>query len=469
MRARDGARRRQRLAAGAARRLRRRHRSPRWRASRAGRSALLANNPAHLGGAIDADAADKAARFMQLCDAYGLPLVSLVDTPGFMVGPEVETTRPGAARQPHVRRGGAACACPSSRWCCAKATASARWRWPAAASTRRSPPRPGRAASSAAWVSKAPCGSATARSSRPAEGPQREALFEQLLAQQYARARRRTWPRRSKSTPSSIRPHARLDAARPRFGAPASLRRAASTPGEAQARPPAIEVARRDDARCRDRGAAAWRAARRAVASRIRSAAASASRMQSAAASASRIRSAGAIRVGVGGWTFEPWRNNFYPEAGRKPRARVREPPLSAIEVNGTYYGTQKPRELRQVARRDAGRFRLLVKASRYATNQARARPRPASRSSASWTAASPSSAQARARPVAVRADQALRSRRLRGLPLAAAATGRRPPASARDGRAPRELRCPDTCAGAPPRRRPRCSPTRPTTRRSPT
>src|SRR5665811_413723 len=51
---------------------------------------LLANNPLHLGGAIDADAADKAARFMQLCNAHGLPLVSLVDTPGFMVGPEME-------------------------------------------------------------------------------------------------------------------------------------------------------------------------------------------------------------------------------------------------------------------------------------------------------------------------------------------------------------------------------------------
>ena len=51
---------------------------------------LLANNPLHLGGAIDADAADKAARFMQLCNAHGLPLISLVDTPGFMVGPEVE-------------------------------------------------------------------------------------------------------------------------------------------------------------------------------------------------------------------------------------------------------------------------------------------------------------------------------------------------------------------------------------------
>lgn len=53
---------------------------------------LFANNPRHLGGAIDADAADKAARFMQLCDAFDLPLISLCDTPGFMVGPEAEKT-----------------------------------------------------------------------------------------------------------------------------------------------------------------------------------------------------------------------------------------------------------------------------------------------------------------------------------------------------------------------------------------
>jgi acetyl-CoA carboxylase carboxyltransferase component len=51
---------------------------------------LLANNPAHLGGAIDALAGDKAARFMQLCDAFDIPLLSLCDTPGFMVGPEAE-------------------------------------------------------------------------------------------------------------------------------------------------------------------------------------------------------------------------------------------------------------------------------------------------------------------------------------------------------------------------------------------
>ncbi|HLW71814.1 MAG TPA: carboxyl transferase domain-containing protein [Candidatus Binataceae bacterium] len=53
---------------------------------------LIANNPAHLAGAIDSDAADKAARFMQLCDAFDLPLLFLCDTPGIMVGPEVEKT-----------------------------------------------------------------------------------------------------------------------------------------------------------------------------------------------------------------------------------------------------------------------------------------------------------------------------------------------------------------------------------------
>jgi acetyl-CoA carboxylase carboxyltransferase component len=51
---------------------------------------LMASNPLQLGGAIDADAADKAARFMQLCSAHGLAIVSLVDTPGFMVGPAIE-------------------------------------------------------------------------------------------------------------------------------------------------------------------------------------------------------------------------------------------------------------------------------------------------------------------------------------------------------------------------------------------
>lgn len=53
---------------------------------------VIANDPHHLAGAIDSDGADKAARFMQLCDAFDIPLVTLVDTPGMMVGPDVEET-----------------------------------------------------------------------------------------------------------------------------------------------------------------------------------------------------------------------------------------------------------------------------------------------------------------------------------------------------------------------------------------
>jgi acetyl-CoA carboxylase carboxyltransferase component len=64
------------------------------------RVGVVANNPAYLGGAIDVDGADKAARFIQLCDAFDVPIVFLCDTPGFMVGPEHEAL--GAVR--HVTR-----------------------------------------------------------------------------------------------------------------------------------------------------------------------------------------------------------------------------------------------------------------------------------------------------------------------------------------------------------------------------
>lgn len=53
---------------------------------------LIGNSTRHLGGAIDSDAADKASRFMQLCDAFGIPILSLCDAPGFMVGPDCEKT-----------------------------------------------------------------------------------------------------------------------------------------------------------------------------------------------------------------------------------------------------------------------------------------------------------------------------------------------------------------------------------------
>lgn len=59
--------------------------------------ALIANDCQQLGGAVDSEAAEKAARFLEICDAFGLPVVSLTDTPGFMVGPDNE--REGAVRR----------------------------------------------------------------------------------------------------------------------------------------------------------------------------------------------------------------------------------------------------------------------------------------------------------------------------------------------------------------------------------
>ena len=53
---------------------------------------VIANNPHHLAGAIDSDGADKGARFLQLCDAFDIPVLSLMDCPGIMVGPDHERT-----------------------------------------------------------------------------------------------------------------------------------------------------------------------------------------------------------------------------------------------------------------------------------------------------------------------------------------------------------------------------------------
>ena len=53
---------------------------------------VIANNPHHLSGAIDSAGADKGARFMKLCDAFDIPILSLMDCPGLMVGPQVEAT-----------------------------------------------------------------------------------------------------------------------------------------------------------------------------------------------------------------------------------------------------------------------------------------------------------------------------------------------------------------------------------------
>lgn len=54
--------------------------------------AVIANNPKHLSGAVDSEGANKASRFIQLCDAYDIPILFLCDTPGFMVGVQAEET-----------------------------------------------------------------------------------------------------------------------------------------------------------------------------------------------------------------------------------------------------------------------------------------------------------------------------------------------------------------------------------------
>jgi acetyl-CoA carboxylase carboxyltransferase component len=146
---------------------------------------LMANNPLHLGGAIDADAADKAARFMQLCNAHGLPIVSLVDTPGFMVGPDTEAL----AQVRHVSR---------------MFVAAAHLRVPLLSVVLRKGYGLGAMAmtgggfhetlSTVAWPTGEFGGMGLEGAVRLGyrkelealpEGPEREALFEQLLAQQY--------------------------------------------------------------------------------------------------------------------------------------------------------------------------------------------------------------------------------------------------------------------------------------------
>jgi acetyl-CoA carboxylase carboxyltransferase component len=146
---------------------------------------LMANNPLHLGGAIDADAADKAARFMQLCNAHALPIVSLVDTPGFMVGPDIEAL----AQVRHVSR---------------MFVAAAHLRVPLLSVVLRKGYGLGAMAmtgggfhetlSTVAWPTGEFGGMGLEGAVRLGyrkelealpEGPEREALFEQLLAQQY--------------------------------------------------------------------------------------------------------------------------------------------------------------------------------------------------------------------------------------------------------------------------------------------
>ena len=77
----------------------------------------------------------------------------------------------------------------------------------------------------------------------------------------------------------------------------------------------------------------------------------------------------GTIRVGVGGWTYEPWRGVFYPEElPQKRELEYAAKHLTAIEINATFYGRQKPTSFANWAKAAPDGFKFSLKASRYTT-----------------------------------------------------------------------------------------------------
>jgi len=79
----------------------------------------------------------------------------------------------------------------------------------------------------------------------------------------------------------------------------------------------------------------------------------------------------GQIRIGIGGWTFEPWRGVFYPEGLRqKDELAYVGQHLTATEINATYYSTQKPATFANWAKAVPDGFQFAVKASRFCTNR---------------------------------------------------------------------------------------------------
>ena len=83
------------------------------------------------------------------------------------------------------------------------------------------------------------------------------------------------------------------------------------------------------------------------------------------------MANAGAIRVGIGGWTFAPWRGAFYPAGLAQARElSYAAAHLTAIEINSTYYGSQKPETFRKWAGETPDGFVFSVKGPRFATNR---------------------------------------------------------------------------------------------------
>lgn len=86
---------------------------------------------------------------------------------------------------------------------------------------------------------------------------------------------------------------------------------------------------------------------------------------------ATKKTAAGTVRVGVGGWTYEPWRDNFYPQGlAHSKELAFASRQLSAIEVNGTYYSTFKPATFAKWRDETPEGFVFSLKANRFATNR---------------------------------------------------------------------------------------------------
>ena len=80
---------------------------------------------------------------------------------------------------------------------------------------------------------------------------------------------------------------------------------------------------------------------------------------------------AGKIRIGVGGWTYEPWRGAFYPDKWpQKRELEYASRKLTSIEINGTYYGSQKPASFIKWRDETPDDFIFSVKGPRFATNR---------------------------------------------------------------------------------------------------
>jgi len=79
----------------------------------------------------------------------------------------------------------------------------------------------------------------------------------------------------------------------------------------------------------------------------------------------------GAIRIGIGGWTYEPWRGAFYPDnLPQKRELEYASRQLTSIEINGTYYGSQKPASFAKWRDDTPDDFVFAVKAPRFAMNR---------------------------------------------------------------------------------------------------